>query len=102
MLVGWTTTATREDAERLAADAVSRKLAACCQIDGPILSVYNWKGELRKDQEYRVTFKFLAETSAALEGWLQANHPYENPQWIAVAAEHISQNYLIWARKETT
>lgn len=102
MLVGWTTTSTREDAERLATDAVTRRLAACCHVDGPILSVYQWEGEVQKEEEYRVTFKFLSKKAVALENWLQDNHPYENPQWIAVSAERISQKYLIWAQKEAT
>lgn len=102
MLVGWTTTSTREDAERLATDAVQRHLAACCHVDGPFLSIYNWEGSLQKEEEYRVTFKFLPQKTLALETWLHEHHPYENPQWIAVAAERISQNYLIWAQKETS
>lgn len=102
MLVGWTTTSTLEEAERLATEAVERHLAACCHVDGPILSVYNWKGVLQKEQEYRVTFKFLSQKTPALENWLMDSHPYDNPQWIAVSAERISQNYLIWAQKETS
>lgn len=102
MLVGWTTTSTKEDAERLATEAVERRLAACCHVDGPILSVYRWEGEVQKEQEYRVTFKFLSQKTPALENWLIDSHPYANPQWIAVPAERISQNYLIWAQKETS
>lgn len=102
MLIGWTTISKREEAERLATDAVERKLAACCHVDGPFLSVYNWKGELQKEEEYRVTFKFLSQKAAALENWLYDHHPYENPQWVAVSAERISQNYLIWAQKESS
>jgi periplasmic divalent cation tolerance protein len=102
MLVGWTTAASREDAEKLATGAVERRLAACAHVDGPFLSVYFWKGVLQKEEEYRVTFKFLSQKTPALENWLRDNHPYENYQWVAVAAERISQNYLIWAQKETT
>lgn len=102
MLVGWTTTGTREEAEKLATDAVERRLAACCHVDGPFLSVYRWEGTVQKEQEFRVTFKFLSQKAPALENWLQDNHPYENHQWVAVEAERISQNYLIWAQKETS
>lgn len=99
MLVGWTTTASREEAEKLAAEAVDRRLAACCQIDGPIRSVYRWEGAVEQAEEYRITFKFLEQQASSLEEWLLQNHPYENPQWLAVPAERISQKYLIWAEK---
>ena len=46
MIIAWTTTATRSDAERLAEGAVEKRLAACAQIDGPVLSHYHWEGRL--------------------------------------------------------
>lgn len=101
MLIGWTTTSNRDDAEKLAAGAVESELAACCQIDGPFLSVYRWKGEIQKDEEFRLTFKFLSRNAEALESWLYEEHPYENPQWVAVAAERISEKYLNWVREES-
>lgn len=100
IFVGWTTTASREDAEKLATGAVEERLAACGQVDGPIVSVYRWQGKLARDEEFRVTFKFLESQAEALERWLQANHPYETPQWLALPAERVSEKYLIWAQNE--
>jgi periplasmic divalent cation tolerance protein len=37
-----TTTASRADAESVATALVERRLAACVQISGPILSRYRW------------------------------------------------------------
>lgn len=100
MMIGWTTVSGREAAEKLARDAVGKKLAACCQVDGPIRSFYEWEGEVQNDEEFRVTFKFLREKTGALEEWLFSAHPYETPQWLAIPAERISQKYLIWAKNE--
>lgn len=102
MFVGWTTTSSREDAERIAEGAVEARLAACCQVDGPIISFYRWEGKVQRDEEFRVTFKFLGDQAESLQAWIQENHPYDTPQWMAVPAERISEKYLIWAEKEAT
>lgn len=98
MYIGWTTIATLEEAEKLASEAVNERLAACAQIDGPIRSYYLWQENLERDEEYRITFKFLAKNAGRFEIWLKENHPYELPQWITVEAEHVMAEYLQWAK----
>ncbi|MBI5558597.1 MAG: divalent cation tolerance protein CutA [Deltaproteobacteria bacterium] len=98
MYIGWTTVASREDAEKIAREAVQERLVACAQIDGPIRSFYLWQDKLTSDEEYRITFKFLAKNGGKLEVWLKENHPYELPQWVTVQAEHVLAEYLHWAK----
>ncbi|MCJ7603093.1 MAG: divalent cation tolerance protein CutA [Desulfobulbaceae bacterium] len=98
MHIGWTTISSLEEAETLAREAVSERLAACVQIDGPIRSFYLWQDNLESDEEYRITFKFLAKDAGKLEIWLKEKHPYELPQWITVEAEHVMTEYLQWAK----
>ena len=102
MFVGWTTVAKREDAERLAADAVARGLAVCVQIDGPVTSHYCWAGKDLREEEFRLCFKFPAENAPALERHIHAIHPYETPEWIVVEARHVSEKYLSWAKSNPT
>ncbi len=101
MKIGWTTTSSIEDAERLARESVDQKLAACVQIEGPIRSVYIWEGKLTQEEEYRVSFKFIEQNTEKLETWLFANHPYAVPQWLTVNADRVHPGYLKWV-KETT
>ena len=102
MLVAWTTTADRADADRLARGAVEARLAACTQIDGPITSHYRWEGRLEQSTEYRIWFKCLRSNAAALTAWVQHHHPYDTPQWIVVEAEHVAEKYLSWAIANST
>ena len=44
-------------AETCAGYLVEHSLAACVQIDGPIRSVYQWKGSIENDQEFRLLIK---------------------------------------------
>src|SRR6476620_9152292 len=82
LLIGWTTLPSRDAAERVARFLVSENLAACAQIDGPIRSFYQWEGKLNEDEEFRLTLKFSAAKTEALEKRLRALHPYSVPQWI--------------------
>jgi len=102
LLLAWTTVATPEDATRLARGAVEAGLAACVQIDGPVMSHYRWKGRVEAAAEHRLMFKLLPEHAAALEDWVRARHPYAVPEWVVVRAGHVSEKYLSWARSTST
>jgi periplasmic divalent cation tolerance protein len=102
MLLAWTTVATPDDATRLARGAVDARLAACVQVEGPIMSHYRWEGRIESAPEYRLMFKFLPEQAAGLEAWIRARHPYATPEWVVVRAEHVSEKYLSWARGTST
>jgi periplasmic divalent cation tolerance protein len=102
MFIGWTTVAHREDAERLAADAVARGLAVCVQIEGPVTSHYCWAGKDLREEEFRLCFKFLESRAVDLDLWLHGVHPYNTPEWVAVRAQHVGEKYLSWARSNPT
>ena len=91
-----TTLPSRDEADRLAADAVAAGLAACAQVDGPIRSHYTWEGKVESEDEFRVTFKFAAKKGADLEAWVHARHPYAVPQWLSFVADHASPGYRAW------
>lgn len=102
MLVAWTTTAERADADRLARGAVEAHLAACAQVDGPVTSHYRWEGRLEQASEYRIWFKCLRSNAADLMAWVHRHHPYATPQWFVVEAEHVGEKYLSWAIANST
>ena len=97
MFVAWTTVADRADADRLAAGAVERGLAACVQIDGPVTSHYRWEGKVERSEEFRLTFKCLPARLMALETYILGSHPYAAPEWLVVRAERVGEKYLSWA-----
>jgi periplasmic divalent cation tolerance protein len=98
MLIAWTTVANRTDAERLAEDAIASRLAACVQIEGPLLSCYRWEGKIERSEEFRLCFKFLPEQAEPLATWIHAHHPYTIPEWIVVRAADVGEKYLSWMR----
>ncbi|MBA3849841.1 MAG: divalent-cation tolerance protein CutA [Opitutus sp.] len=102
MIIAWTTTANRTDAEMLARGAVEARLAVCAQVDGPITSHYQWEGKPEMAEEFRIWFKCLPANASALSLWVHARHPYSTPQWIEVAAEGVGEKYLSWAIANST
>ncbi len=102
MFLAWTTTAKREDADRLARGAVDAQLAACAQVDGPITSHYRWEGKVESAEEFRVCFKYLPANASQLNVWIHRHHPYAIPEWIEVSAENVGEKYLSWAMANST
>ena len=95
-----TTTSDKADAVRLAEAILKKRLAACVQILGPIESHYWWNGRLETAAEFSLLIKTHAKVYAKLEKLLLEEHPYDEPEVIATAAEHVSPGYLRWLRDE--
>jgi len=85
-----------EVAESLAEMLVREKLAACVNILPGARSIYEWKGQVEKEQECVLLIKSRHDRQHALEERLLAEHPYELPELIAVPIEKGSQAYLSW------
>lgn len=96
MLVVFTTTPNKAEAETLARKLVEQKLAACVQVVPRIMSFYRWEGEVQKDEEYLLLIKTLPEKFSDLEAFIKANHSYSVPEIAAVNVEDVSKEYLEW------
>jgi periplasmic divalent cation tolerance protein len=100
-IIVFTTTAKREDADRIAQSLVEQRLAACVQIDGPITSWYRWQGALETAAEWRLSLKTRATHYDQVEQAIRKIHPYEQPEIVAVPITAGSAGYLTWIEQET-
>ncbi|HEY0657665.1 MAG TPA: divalent-cation tolerance protein CutA [Pyrinomonadaceae bacterium] len=98
MLVVLTTTPNEAEAETLAEKIIAEKLAVCVQVLPPMKSFYFWEGEVEIENEHLLLIKTLPERYDALEGFIQANHSYDVPEIVALAAEKVSAKYLSWMK----
>ena len=96
-----TTIDSADDAVELARGAVTARLAACAQVDGPVTSVYWWEGDVTTEEEYRVTFKTDAGQGAALVSHLETAHSYDTPEILLTPVDGGHQPYLDWVASET-
>jgi periplasmic divalent cation tolerance protein len=95
-----TTTGTRADADRIAVELVSRRLAACVQVSGPIESTYRWQGAVETSEEWLCTAKTMAMHVDAIGRLIKELHPYEVPELIATEIVGGSEAYLAWVREQ--
>jgi len=99
-LVVLTTTETREDAERIGRALVEQRLAACVQLVGPIRSIYRWQDAIETAEEWQLWIKTQPAVYDLLEQTIQAQHPYEVPEIIALPVTAGSTAYLRWLEGE--
>jgi periplasmic divalent cation tolerance protein len=95
-IVVLTTVANIAEAETLARKIVEAKLAACVQVLPPMKSFYFWNDDVQVDTEHLLLIKTLAEKFDELEKFIQANHSYDVPEIVALAADRVSESYLGW------
>jgi periplasmic divalent cation tolerance protein len=91
-----TTAGSEEEAERIAAALVERRLAACVQVIGPISSHYRWQGEVEREREWLCLAKTSAAHYSELEAAIQELHSYEEPEIVATPIVTGSAGYLDW------
>ena len=96
-----TTVATRAAADMLARRILDEHLAACVQLDTAVTSLYRWQGAMCEQAEVRLVIKTLPGREPALQALFAQHHPYELPQFVAVAGQ-ASAAYARWVRDEVS
>jgi periplasmic divalent cation tolerance protein len=97
-----TTTGTRQDAEQIAAELVSRRLAGCVQVSGPIVSTFRWQGKTETQEEWLCTIKTISPRLADVQKVIEELHPYKVPEVIATSIVGGSEKYLGWLSGEVS
>ena len=91
-----TTCPDKEIAERIAQVLVEEGLAACVNILPPMQSIYTWKGKIEQANEQLLIIKASNTRFLAIRERIQALHPYELPEIIAVPIADGLPGYLAW------
>ncbi|MHB1586971.1 MAG: divalent-cation tolerance protein CutA [Acidiferrobacteraceae bacterium] len=91
-----TTCPDKASAETIASTLVTERLAGCVNIVPGISSWYRWQGEVRSSTEHLLLIKAPCAHYDRLEARLQALHPYELPEIIAVTVASGLPAYLSW------
>jgi len=96
-----TAVSTLEEAENLAQKLVENKLAACVQFF-PIKSIYRWKGNIEKSEEYVLTIKTSSSRKNIIVETLQKLHSYELPEIVVFEKDFFTEEYSFWVEFETS
>ncbi len=90
-----------ESARTIAQTLVEEGLAACVnRIDG-VKSTYFWAGSLQEDTETLLIIKTVSASLAEIQARIDALHPHELPEVIAVPINGGSTDYLNWLSEQS-
>lgn len=96
-----TTFGTAATAEACGRRLVEQGLAACVQIEGPLQSIYQWKGQIENDKEFRLMAKTSPAAVAACQAAIAEIHPYDLPEIVVLSAT-ASSAYAEWVINQTS
>lgn len=98
----YTTTSSRDEADRLAKLLVDRRLAACVQVEGPITSHYRWQGVAHSTQEWRLLAKTVTSAISAATKLISEEHTYDEPEILFFPFSAGSTGYVSWVAAEVS
>jgi periplasmic divalent cation tolerance protein len=91
-----------ERADQIIDLLLDKRLVACGQRLGPIVSRYWWRGSLEQAAEWLVLLKTRFDLIAAVTAAIVESHPYETPEVIALEIVDGAPAYLQWIGEITT
>lgn len=97
-----TTIDDREAAGRLGRRLVDERLVACCQVVGPIRSIYRWKGNVEETDEWYCVMKTMPSLYRQVEEAIRRLHPYEVPEIVATPVSAALPDYARWVQAQTS
>jgi periplasmic divalent cation tolerance protein len=83
-------------ARKLAKGALANRLVACANVIPKIESHYWWQGKVESSAEVLCLFKTTKARLKQLEQFILKNHPYDTPEFVALAIDAGNERYLSW------
>jgi periplasmic divalent cation tolerance protein len=90
------TTASEDDAEKIARSLLEEKIIACANIIGPLRSLFWWQGKIESAEEHMLLMKTRFDMFERLAEKVKALHSYEVPEIIALPITEGFKPYLEW------
>lgn len=101
LIIIHTTVPDSTTADRIAADLIEQRLAACVQTSGAIQSYYTWEGKPHREREYALSIKTRTTLYDAVARRIETLHPYQVPEIIATDLTKCSPAYREWVLSQT-
>lgn len=101
ILIVYCTCPDAASADALAQALVSERLAACVNVLPGVRSTYRWQGKVDTSDEVLLLIKTTQGRLDALSARVQALHPHELPEVLAVEAHGGLAPYLDWVAEQT-
>ncbi len=92
----FTTCANQHDAQQLANELVTNKLAACVNLLPKIESIYMWQGKLEQGSESKLIIKTHANKVEEVMTKIKQRHSYDTPEIQVVEVTSGNTDYFNW------
>jgi periplasmic divalent cation tolerance protein len=90
------TTSGVEEAERLANLLIGAGLAPCVNIIPKVISVYQWKNKMNRDEEALMIIKTSESSFEEVRELVEKNHSYDVPEIISLEMSQLSPSYAAY------
>ncbi len=90
------TTASKQEAEKIAQHLLEAKLIACANIVGPVCSLFRWVGKVERAEEHLVLMKTREDLFEKVAEAVRALHSYDVPEILALPIVDGSKGYVDW------
>ncbi|MDD5634732.1 MAG: divalent-cation tolerance protein CutA [Candidatus Omnitrophica bacterium] len=97
----YVTASSKEEAEKIGKEIVSRKLAACANICGDVRSFYWWENKVDSSNEAVILFKTKESLFPELEKAVKELHSYACPCIVSFPIGAASDGFAEWIIKNT-
>lgn len=81
---------------------VAERLAACANVWDGLTSVFRWEGAVQEEGEALALLKTTASRLEPLRARILELHPYEEPEFLALAVDVGSPSYLRWVAESVS
>mgnify|MGYP001171629551 CR=1 FL=1 len=97
----YVTASSEDEAEKIAFTVIEENLAACANIMGPMISIFSWKGDLKREKEVSMLLKTSESKVALLTERITTLHSYDCPCVVAWPISYGNSDFLEWLKTET-
>jgi periplasmic divalent cation tolerance protein len=101
LLVCATTFPEAGQAHEVVRQLVRERLVVCGQVGQEVTSYFWWEGEVAQEAEVAVRLKIRDDRFQEAMARMHQLHPYETPQLVSWAADHVDEAYGCWAWEES-
>jgi periplasmic divalent cation tolerance protein len=100
-VVAFITTASYEEARKIADALVAQRKAACVNIVPRVNSTFRWKGKIENAEESLLVVKTRARLFPEVVRVVKSIHSYKVPEIVALPIVEGNPDYLAWLKEET-
>ena len=90
------TTSGVDEAERIANLLIGAGLAPCVNIIPSVISIYEWKNKMNRDEEALMVIKTSEASFGEVRELVEKNHSYDVPEIISLEISQLSPAYAAY------